>query len=143
MIEEETWSLGPASATVKRGRSGTRIALRGIVTARVFEDVHLRLAREPAGRRRVLAIGSDALLALTNQSAAEAVVRGTPATHVGAEYGVFIEVPPWRVPWALKHCAMLCAQGLPRVTRVDRRSATAAAASRRKARARQAPLCSP
>lgn len=124
----ETWALGSATASIKRSRSLTRVVLRGIVTARSFEDLHLQMARESDGRRRVLVLGRDALLTMTNQSAVEAAVRGTPATHVGAAYGIFIEVPPWRMPWALRHCALLCAQGLPRSPRVDRRSAAAVAA---------------
>jgi len=128
MNKEEEWPLGSATASIKRGRAGTKIELSGIVTPQVFEAVHLRMAREPAGMRRILMLGNQALLALTYQSAVEAALRGTPISHTGACRSIFIAVPPSRVPWALQHCALMSAYGLSRVTLVRRHQKVAAAA---------------
>jgi hypothetical protein len=124
MIEQEKWALGSARATVNRCRTGARITLTGIVTARAYEELHARLATEPPGRL-VLIVDDSAVFVVTCKSAVEAAVRGTPAARIGAAHAVFICVPPWRVPWALLHCVLMAEEGLIRVTLVDQMSAAA------------------
>lgn len=110
-MTEEQWALGSAIALVQRHRATVRVRLQGVVTAMVFEMVHLRLAREQANRRE-LVIDHDALLVLTCRSAVEAALRGTPS---GAQGLVHVGVPCTKLGWALEFSLLMTRAGQPRV----------------------------
>lgn len=113
-MEQEQWQLGTAEAVVQRVTGAAiTVRVRGVVTAAVIEALHLRLGREPAGLLRTLLLGDDALLVVTNISAAEAAVRGTPATTAGL-CPIALGVTPARMTWALDHCMITAQFGLQR-----------------------------
>lgn len=111
--EVEVWPLDAATGIAVRARGGLQVALCGLVTAPGYEALHRRLAAAPE-RRRLLLVDERALLAVTSLSAVQAAVRGTPATQAGPDWAVTIAVPPWRLRWALHHCALMAAEGLCR-----------------------------
>lgn len=113
-MEQEQWQFGTAAAAVQRVTGvAITVRLRGIVTAMVFEALHMRLAREPACHLRTVVLGDDALLVATNISMAEAAARSTPATDAGL-CAIAIGVPEWRMTWALDHCMVIAQFGLCR-----------------------------
>lgn len=116
MDTHEVWALGSASAAVER-KHDVQVTLSGIVTARAYEDLHLRMSREKG--RIWLTIDDAALLTMTCKSAAEAAVRGTSAVRVGPANVIVIRVGSWRQSWAVDHCAWLASEGLFRVTMVE------------------------
>lgn len=112
-MEHEQWALGTATATAAKGHWGITVALRGVITAPAYEALHMRLARVRC-KRRILVIRDDALLAATCKSLAEAAGRGTPLNHAKPADAVIIAVAPWRLEWAVQHCAQMTADGLCR-----------------------------
>ena len=107
MGEKETWSLGTALAIIERGADRLRVRLQGVVTAMVYEALHLRLAKE-ARARCELVLDHDALLVMTCRSAVEAALRGTPAGH---DRMVHLLVPSNRLEWALRHALLMTREG--------------------------------
>lgn len=105
-MEEEKWPLGSALAIVYRSAQTLRVRLQGVVTAMVFEAVHLRLAGERAGRIE-LVLDHDAMMVLTCRSAVEASLRGTCA-HDGL---LHIGVPCTKLAWALEYCLLMTRAG--------------------------------
>lgn len=112
-MEHEEWALGTATATAIKGTCGLTVALRGVITAPAYEALHVRLARVRC-RRRMLVILDDALLAATSKSLAEAAGRGTPVSQAKPADAVIIAISPWRLEWAVQHCAQMTADGLCR-----------------------------
>ena len=109
-MEQEQWPLGSALAIVHRSAKTLRVRLQGVVTAMVFEALHMRLSAERIERRE-LVFDHDALMAVTCRSAVEAALRGTPAddglVHVG--------VPCTKLAWALEYCLLMTRAGQQRV----------------------------
>lgn len=110
MIDQQAWYLGPAAATVTTGEDSITVVVRGVLTAPVFEALHLRLAAVRAKRQAVI-LDESVLVAVTCCSATEAALRGSPA-YLARE--VAIGVPMFRMPWARRHCRLMSAVGLPR-----------------------------
>lgn len=108
MNHQERWPLSGAIAHVSRGPGSITITLTGVITALDIEAVHQRLASEGC-QRRTLDIDDRALWAVTTRSAAEAVLRGTPAANIGAGSAILVRVPPPRLVWALQLSAILMA----------------------------------
>jgi hypothetical protein len=114
MEEEERWALGPAVAAVSRGQDCIVVRLSGVLTAHSYEQLHKRLASERCARR-VIEIPDAVIFAVTCKSAVEAALRGTRANQVGIEHVIMISVSTWRLPWAVRHCALMAEEGLLRV----------------------------
>lgn len=127
-MDKEEWALGTATAHVVREADSITIALRGVVTAMAYEQLHMRLSRETA-RRRTIEIGAGAMLAATAKSLADAAVRGTPMLQVGLGYQVTLSVPSCRTSWAEVHCLLLADEGLSRRYWVQSPQATGASAA--------------
>lgn len=111
MNEEEKWHLGSALAIVHRSAQTLRVRLQGVVTAMVFEALHLRLAAERADRRE-LVLDHDAMVVMTGRSAVEAALRGSSA---GQAQLLHIGVPCTKLAWALEHCLLMTREGQHRL----------------------------
>lgn len=109
-MEVEHWPLGSALAIVHRSAQTLRVRLQGVVTAMVFEALHLRLGRERAARRE-LVIDHDALVVTTCRSAVDAALRGTAADDGLVHLGV----PCTKLAWALEYCLLMTRAGQQRV----------------------------
>ena len=111
MVETEHWALGSAKADVVRWGGATMVQVHGIVTAQAYEALHLRLSMERGAGPISVMLDWEALLAATNQSAAEAAFRGA-GTRRPAGRLQFL-VPAARLQWARLHCAFMSKHGLP------------------------------
>lgn len=111
MIEQEQWNFGSATARVFRC-SGLTVELRGVLTAQVYEALHMRLACERSSGPRALIIDWPSMITVTSRSAVEAALRGTPAGRKPAH--VDLVVPRTRLQWAERHCQLMTEHGLPR-----------------------------
>ncbi len=109
-MEQEQWQLCGAVASVVRAGRGIEITVRGVVTAPAYEELHSRMARETA--RVTLRFDDAALLAVTVRSAAEAATRRTICRSGRV---LIISARPWRLAWAVRHCALLRLHGMASV----------------------------
>lgn len=127
MVENDTWALGSARANVVRWGGATMVQVDGVVTAQAYEALHLRLSMERQASQVSVMLDWDALLAATNQSAAEAAFRGAGARRPAGQLRFL--VPEARLQWARLHCAFMSKHGLPcsaSLMRAHRRSTATA-----------------
>lgn len=123
MIRQEEWEFWGARALVARAPGFTYIDLRGIITAQVYEALHKRMGIAAALGTHVLVLDWPALLAVTNISAMDAAVRGSPASVFGCGSPLVIKVPAARARWAGEHCALMTRNGLLRRAMVSTQEA--------------------
>lgn len=114
-MREEKWEFWTARAHVVRMGAKTLIELRGVVTAQVYEALHLRMGIGPGLGTHTLILGWPALLATTSISAVEAAVRGTPSALFCAGRPMTICVPEARLQWARSHCDFMAQRGMYRL----------------------------
>lgn len=115
-MREEEWEFWSARAYVCRMGAQTFIALRGVVTAQVYEALHLRMGVAPGIGTHTLVLDWPALLAATNISAVDAAIRGAPACLRGCGAAMTILVPRARLAWSQEHCRLMSTSGLYRRT---------------------------
>lgn len=116
MTQQEYWNLGPASARVTTSDRWARIDLDGVLTAQAYERLHMQiahLARRNGIDGYTLALTERVLRLVTNISAVEAALRGSPSA--GAAPGI-LRVPHSWAGWAQIHCALMASHGFSLTT---------------------------
>lgn len=113
-MRQQEWRFSTARAQVYSLGGQTTIELIGVVTAQVYEALHLRMGMAPRPGAHILILGWPALLAVTNISAVDAAIRGTPNALLGGAEPVTILVPAARQRWAERHCLLMSQIGLCR-----------------------------